>query len=117
MAAATVPDRLGHILQSIDAVARYWKGKKRLQFDTDSWGRAATERHLEIISEASRHVPAKDKADHPQIPWKDIANLGNILRHRCDTISDDRIWEIVSLDLPAPRTTVKKIMARHRPKR
>jgi uncharacterized protein with HEPN domain len=117
MAAATVPDRLGHILQSIDAVARYWKGKKRLQFDTDNWGRAATERHLEIISEASRHIPAKDKADHPQIPWKDIANLGNILRHRYDTISDDRIWEIVSLDLPALRTTVKKIMARHRPKK
>jgi uncharacterized protein with HEPN domain len=117
MAAATVPDRLGHILQSIDAVARYWKGKKRLQFDTDDWGRAATERHLEIISEASRHIPAKDKADHPQIPWKDIANIGNILRHRYDTLSDDRIWEIVGLDLPALRTAVRKIMARHRGKK
>ena len=113
MAAATVPDRLQHILDSIGAILAYWKGKKNTDFKADELRRAATERHLEIISEASRHVPAKDKADYPQIPWKDIAGIGNVLRHRYDTISDDRIWEIVSLDLKALRTAVKKIMARH----
>ena len=114
MAAATVPDRIGHILRSIDTILAYWKGKQRAHFDRDEMGRAATERHLEIISEASRHIPAKDKADYPQIPWKDIAGIGNVLRHRYDTISDDRIWEIVSLELKALRTAVKKIMAKHK---
>ena len=113
MAAATVPDRLEHILQAIDAVLAYWKGKKRTDFDADELRRAATERHLEIISEASRHIPAKDKADHPQIPWKDIAGIGNVLRHRYDTVSDDRIWEIVTLDLRALGTAVKKMIAKH----
>jgi uncharacterized protein with HEPN domain len=70
------------------------------------------------ISKSSRKPrgtsPAKDKADYPRIPWKDIAGIGNVLRHRYDAVSDDRIWEIVSLDLKALRTAVKKIMARHR---
>ena len=113
MAAATVPDRLEHMLNSIDAVLAYWKGKKKTDFKDDELRRAATERHLEIISEASRHVPAKDKANHPQIPWKDIAGIGNVLRHRYDTVSDDRIWEVVSLELRALRSAVKKIMAKH----
>jgi uncharacterized protein with HEPN domain len=113
MAAATVPDRLGHMPASIEAIIAYWKGKKKTDFKTDELRRAATERHIEIISEASRHIPAKDKADYPQIPWKDIAGIGNVLRHRYDTVSDDRIWEIVSLDLKALRTAVKKIMAKH----
>ena len=114
MAAATVPDRLEHILASIDSVFAYWKGKKKASFLRDELRRAATERHLAIISEASRHIPKPDKADHPQIPWKDIAGIGNILRHRYDTVSDDRIWEIVSLELPALRTAIEKIMAKHR---
>jgi uncharacterized protein with HEPN domain len=113
MAAATVPDRLEHILRSIETILAYWKGKKRTHFDDDEMGRAATERHLEIISEASRHIPTKDKSDSPQIPWKDIAGIGNVLRHRYDTISDDRIWEIVSLELKALRSVVRKIMAKH----
>jgi len=113
MAAATVPDRLEHMLQSIDAVLAYWKGKKRTDFDADELRRAATERHLEIISEASRHIPVKDKADYPQIPWKDIAGISNVLRHRYDTVSDDRIWEIVTLDPRALRAAVKKMMAKH----
>jgi len=114
MAAATVPDRLEHILRSIDTVLGYWKGKKKADFVADELRRAATERHLEIISEASRHIPSADKTDHPQIPWKDIASVGNILRHRYDTVSGDRIWEIVSLDLRALRPVIKKIMAKHR---
>jgi uncharacterized protein with HEPN domain len=117
MAAATVPDRLDHILRSIDAVLAYWKGKKKASFLRDELRRAATERHLEIISEASRHIPSEDKAKHRQIPWKDIASIGNILRHRYDTISDDRIWEIVTVDLAALRSAIEKILAKHRRKK
>jgi uncharacterized protein with HEPN domain len=60
-----------------------------------------------------RHIPARDKSDHPQIPWKEIAGIGNVLRHRYDTVSDDRVWEIVSLELRALRSAIKKIIAKH----
>ena len=113
MAAATVLDRLEHILRSIDAVLAYWNGKNKSAFKRDELRRAATERHLEIISEASRHIPSRDKTDHPLLPWKEIAGIGNILRHRYELISDDRIWEIVTLELPALRSAVEKIMAKH----
>lgn len=116
MAAATVPDRLQHILRSIDAILAYWKGKRKSQFKQDELRRAATERHLEIISEASRHIPDNDKAGYLQIPWGDIAAIGNVLRHRYDTISDDRIWEIIKLDLTALRSAIEKIKAKHQRK-
>ena len=117
MAAATVPDRLEHILRSIEVVLAHWDGKNKAAFGEDELGRAASERHLGIISRGLRYIPNGEKADHPQIAWKDIAGIGNILRHRYDTISDDRIWEIVTLDLPALRSAIVKIMAKHRRKR
>jgi uncharacterized protein with HEPN domain len=40
----------------------------------DNWGmQRAVERGLEIISEASRHVPPGFKALAPEIPWRQIA--------------------------------------------
>lgn len=41
----------------------------------------AIERGIEIISEASRKLPPDFKATHPEIPWREIAGIGNILRH------------------------------------
>jgi uncharacterized protein with HEPN domain len=36
---------------------------------------------LEIISEASRHIPDDLKELAPDIPWRQIAAIGNLLRH------------------------------------
>ncbi len=53
---------------------------------------AAVERYLERLSEASRHVPETLKQKHPNIDWRAIADIGNVLRHAYDTIADRRIW-------------------------
>jgi uncharacterized protein with HEPN domain len=54
----------------------------------------AFERNLEIISEASRHVPAEFRAAHPELPWADIATLGNILRHAYHKTDLTALWSI-----------------------
>lgn len=61
--------------------------------------RAALERFFEIISEASRHVPAEWRAAHPHIPWKQIAGIGNILRHAYDGIDVDTLLNATTTDL------------------
>lgn len=56
--------------------------------------RRATERGIEIISEASRHVPDGLKAKHASVPWQEIAAIGNILRHEYARIEDEIIWQV-----------------------
>jgi uncharacterized protein with HEPN domain len=46
------------------------------------------QRAIEIVSEASRRIPAEYKSAHPDIPWQSIAGMGSILRHESHTISD-----------------------------
>ena len=62
--------------------------------------RLATERSIEIISEASRHIPVEMKADFPDIRWKSIAGIGNILRHDYQSIRDSVIGSITVDELP-----------------
>jgi hypothetical protein len=40
-------------------------------------GHPCRERGVEIVSEASRHLPPELKARHPEIPWQKVAGIGN----------------------------------------
>ncbi len=67
----------------------------------DDWQRQwLVERGVEIISEASRHLPEEFRARHPTIPWREIAGIGNILRHSYENIAAPVIWAMGWDDLP-----------------
>jgi uncharacterized protein with HEPN domain len=73
--------------------------------------RDAVERNIERISEASRHIPRSVKAKHPEIPWRKIAGIGNILRHAYPIVDDSLVWEVVVRDLPPLRAAVEQMLA------
>ncbi|MFZ1774083.1 MAG: HepT-like ribonuclease domain-containing protein [Rhizobiaceae bacterium] len=56
--------------------------------------RAAYERFLEILSEASRHIPDVMKAEEPGIPWARIAGIGNHLRHAYHRVDAEILWRV-----------------------
>lgn len=58
-------------------------------------------RGLEIVSEASRNLPEDLKARHPELPWKKIAGIGNVLRHDYERVAAAILWKVVKDDLPA----------------
>lgn len=87
---------IGEMLQGVD-------------FETYSgtWHlRRATERGIEISSEASRHIPDEMQARHPDIPWREIAAIGNRLRHEYARIDDRILWEVTWRHLPALEAAV-----------
>ncbi|MBY0338660.1 MAG: DUF86 domain-containing protein [Acetobacteraceae bacterium] len=79
-----------------------------LSADSQDWLRKrATERGFEIVSGASRRIPADLKARHPHIPWRKIAGLGNVLRHEEQHIQDGMLWAAIHEDVvPLKRALV-----------
>jgi uncharacterized protein with HEPN domain len=72
-----------------------------------SWTmRRAVERGIEIISEASRHLPDQLKARYPQVYWQEIASIGNLLRHEYSRIDDRIMWRVVEKYLPELKDVV-----------
>jgi len=69
--------------------------------------RDAVERGIEIISEASRHLPEDLKAEHPEVPWRSAAGIGNIIRHGYDVVDDQAIWNTIEQSLPPLRAAVE----------
>jgi uncharacterized protein with HEPN domain len=50
----------------------------------------------------------------PDQPWHKIRALGNRLRHEYDAIREDRLWDIVQIDLPALRAACEDALRRLR---
>jgi uncharacterized protein with HEPN domain len=40
------------------------------------------------------------KARHPDIPWPEVAGIGNVLRHDYEIVALDVLWGVVRNDLP-----------------
>ncbi len=69
-------------------------------FEADWRCQWLVERGVEIISEASRHLPVEMKARYADIPWQKIAGIGNVLRHDYENIAAPLMWKLAHDDLP-----------------
>lgn len=110
MARVPVVGRLRHILAEIELVRSFAAGRSLDDHRRDPMLRRAVERSLEIISEASRHIPADLQAAHPEIPWRSVADIGNVLRHGYDQIADHRIWAVVEQELEPLEKAVRAML-------
>jgi uncharacterized protein with HEPN domain len=86
---------LAEIREAIEGIETYTADKTLADFQRDWLLRLAVQRALEIISEAARHIPDEFLAHAPNVPWKKIRGIGNVLRHEYHKIADDVIWAVV----------------------
>jgi uncharacterized protein with HEPN domain len=103
---------LRDILYHIDLATQFVQGFNRQTFKTDVRAVYAVIRCLEIISEASRRLPAELKARHPAISWRQMAGAGNIYRHDYEDVMAQFVWDAVQQALPPLRIVIDKEILR-----
>lgn len=53
------------------------------------------------IGELAGHLTEQYRAEHPQMPWRQIKALRNIIAHHYGAVDAETAWEIVESDIPA----------------
>jgi uncharacterized protein with HEPN domain len=101
---------LHEILAAINGVEDALAKETKDTFIRSWFLQRGTERGLEIISEAARHVPDELLASQPLIPWSDIRAIGNIIRHEYHRVDPQVIWAVARDDLPALKTAVEAMV-------
>lgn len=69
----------------------------------------AVVRNLEIIGEACNAIPKKIQNANPQIPWKQIIGLRNILIHQYFGIDINAVWQTIEIYLPELEKKLKEL--------
>jgi uncharacterized protein with HEPN domain len=102
---------LRDIKDNIELARTFAAGLSLATFKADRKTVYAVIRCLEIVSEASRRLPADLKERHPNIPWSDVAGAGSIYRHGYQLVRDDVLWVTVR-ESPPLLAAVEQELAR-----
>jgi len=102
---------LQDIVDSIDDIERFVAGVTREGLARDRKTLFAVTKALENIGEAAKQVPAAVRRRNPDIPWKDIAGMRDVLVHDYFGIDAGIVWKTVHEDLPALRLRIACLLA------
>ncbi|MBU4194114.1 MAG: DUF86 domain-containing protein [Actinobacteria bacterium] len=102
------PDRLMDILEAIERIDRY-TGEGRNAFQENELIQTWTVHHLQIIGEAARKVSEGLREAHPEVPWKQLVAMRNILVHDYFAVDEERVWAVVQNELPKLKGQIEAI--------
>jgi uncharacterized protein with HEPN domain len=68
-------------------------------------------RNLQILCESTQQLEEQYKLPHPEINWRSIAGMRNVLVHDYFEVDFATIWQIVERDLPPLKTAVLGILS------
>jgi uncharacterized protein with HEPN domain len=103
--------RLLDILDAITDIKAALADQNYDTFRSHRLVRPAVERYFEIISEASRHLPASITESDTTIAWRRVADLGNVLRHAYHDTDPAILWGIYLNHLDALEAAIRHAQA------
>jgi uncharacterized protein with HEPN domain len=102
-------ERLLDILEAIEKIESHLPGDK-LTFSVDELLQTWDIHHLRIIGEAVRSLSEGFRLTHPDLPYKSIIGMRNILTHLYFEIDADIVWSVLINDLPVLKAQVSTIL-------
>lgn len=88
---------LWDILEAARQIQRFITGISFINYGSNKLIQSAVERQLEVMGEAARRVSSGFQDEHPEIPWRPMIGLRNVLAYEYGEIKADRIWRIAKV--------------------
>lgn len=99
------------VLESIEKILEYKKDISKEIFFDNTQLQDSVLRRLEIIGEAVKNIPQDFKDKYPNIEWKKIAGMRDIIIHEYFGVKMDRVWKVINEDILELKNNMEKIMA------
>jgi uncharacterized protein with HEPN domain len=98
------------IFRAIDAIERFTLDVDFEAFSNNEEKATAVIKKLEIIGEAVKQIPEEIRGQYPEIPWRAIAGMRDILVHVYWDTDLNVIWQVLQEDLSPLKHAVAKIL-------
>ncbi len=91
---------LWDMCEAAQEIVSFVANVKYTDFADNKLIRYAVERKLLVIGEAANHMPQAYRDSHPEIPWRQVIDLRNVLAHEYGEIKVDRIYNAATVSVP-----------------
>ncbi len=102
---------LENIVECAQRIEEYTGAITKETFLANTQAQDAVLRRLEIIGEAVKSLPADWKDAHPEIEWRQIARMRDLLIHRYFSVDLDLTWTMARNDVPALEREISVLLA------
>ena len=99
-----------HVYEALRDIEKFLKGVNEESFYKNKEKQFAVIRALEIIGEAVKNITPAFKSKYPDIPWKKVAGMRDVLIHQYFGIKLDRIWEACKKEVPELKKSIQLII-------
>lgn len=99
---------LEHIRQAMRFLLEHVHAKEDME--QDAVLRYAVERNFTVIGEAAKRVPESVRRENPQIPWKEMTGMRDIIIHEYDEINLDEMWGTIERDIPKALEGIDRLL-------
>jgi len=106
-----------YLQQILDAIARIeqYIGADRYEvFAKDDKTVDAVVKQLEQLGEVANRLSESFKQSHPEIPYRDMSDMRNVLIHDYLGVIRQTVWDTCVDDLPVLKATVEQILRESR---
>ena len=103
---------LRFIAECLDTLAEYAASGRELFLATRMLQDAII-RRMEILADATGRLSDDVKERHPEIPWRAVVGFRNVVAHAYMGVALERVWEYLTMDLPALRVLVNDELHQH----
>jgi uncharacterized protein with HEPN domain len=100
---------LAHMLDLARKASEKIRGKSRAEYDANEDLQIILEHLIQTIGEAAGRVSPETRLKHPQVPWKQIIGIRNVIVHDYMDVDYDVLWEVVNRSLPPLIAALEKI--------
>jgi len=102
-------ERLHDVIEAIERIEKYTTENKP-RFFSDELIQTWVLHHLQILGEAIARVSSQLTGQHPEIPWRHIIGMRNILVHDYFGIDVEVLWNVVENDLPKLKKNIEALI-------
>ncbi len=99
---------LEHIRMAMRFILDHVKNKEDLQ--SNEVLRYAVERNFEVIGEAAKRIPDSVKTHCPELPWKEMTGMRDVIIHEYDEIDIDQVWNTITQDIPHSLEIIEQLL-------
>ena len=92
--------RVRDILAAVEAILVYTDGMSFEDFAADRRTLDAVVRNLVTMGESIRWIPESILAAHPDVPWRTMRGVRNVVVHEYFGVDDAILWTTIRHDLP-----------------
>lgn len=98
------------ILESAKIALDYALGKSWDDFYEDIQCQDAVIRRIEIIGEAARRVSSETREKYPEIEWREMTGMRNLVIHEYDVVDIKLVWDTIQNKIPPLIEILSKIV-------